>query len=109
MFFLALISFTGVGIIAASCRIRQAERFLMEAVYEMESAGGSEDTEARLCDLAEEKGFELEIMTDETDEGALEGSASLTYSYRMPLFGFENSGQITSIIRGGTDEDEGDN
>ncbi len=100
MYFLAIISFAGVGIIAASCRVRQADRFFEDALYEIEANEGSGDMIEEYSDRAIEEGFELSVDP--------EGEAVLTYKYSMPLFGFENSGRFTDKIHL-EQEDEKDN
>ncbi len=103
MYFLAMISFSGVGIIAASCRVSQAKSFFEDALYEIEANGGSDDVIEEYCSLALEEGFELSVDPD--------GEAVLIYKYSIPLFAIENSGCITDTIhleQEDEPEDEGD-
>lgn len=99
MFFLLILSFTGVGLIEASIDARKADSFLSEAV-ELIEAGHYRDAVIDACASdAKSRGYELDIDIVENERGECFGTAKLSYSYRVPLLGLSQEHMAVADIR----------
>lgn len=99
MFFLLVLSFTGVGLIEASFDARKADSFLSESVGMIE-AGHYRKTVVDACKSdAKSRGYELDVDVVENEQGECFGKATLSYCYRVPILGLEQEHEVVADIR----------
>lgn len=105
IFFLLLISFTGVSIIASSIRSTKADEALLAYVSRIENSNFSEDViSACKKDAKEQFGengkeaLEVKAYHQKGHSYTSYGRATLNYTYRIPMIGYEKKHSISSVI-----------
>ncbi len=99
VFFLVILSCTGIGLLEASIEARGADSYLSRVVSQVEAGHYSEQVIKAAKSDARARGYELEIELDENDRGECCGIARLTYVYRVPLLGLSQSHVACADIR----------
>ena len=99
IFFLMVLSFTGIELIGASSDARRADSFLAKSV-EMIEAGHYRKSVVDACIAdAEALGYELQVDIVENEWGDCFGQAKLSYQYRISIIGLAEEHEVTADIR----------
>ena len=99
IFFLLMLSCTGIGLVEASIDARGADSFLSSAVSQIEAAHYSRNVISDCQTDALSRGYRLEVDLSENDVGEYCGVAQLTYVYHVPLLGLSQTHVARENIR----------
>ncbi len=99
VFFLMLISFTGIGVIEASIEARKADTFLTESVSDIEAGHYNQYVISACRADAADRGYRLDVDIVGNDVGEYCGRARLSYQYEVPFLGLKQTHEVMAPIR----------
>ncbi len=99
IFFLMVISFTGIGVIEASIEARNADTFLSESVSSIEAGHYNRQVISACMTDADSRGYQLDVEIVGNDVGECCGRARLLYQYRVPVLGLRQTHEVVEDIR----------
>lgn len=99
IFFLMIISCTGIGVIEASIEARNADSFLSESVSSIEAGHYNRQVISACMADAISRGYLLDVDISGNDAGECCGRARLSYHYRVPILGLQQTHEVIEDIR----------
>ncbi|MBR1630023.1 MAG: hypothetical protein IJ679_12295 [Lachnospiraceae bacterium] len=99
VFFLLVLSCTGIGLVEASIDARSADSYLSSVVSQIESGHYSTSVVSACKKDAESRGYELNVDIQENTLGECFGTAELTYVYQVSFLGLKQTHIATADIR----------
>ena len=99
IFFLLILSFTGIGLIEASLYARLADSYLSKTVSRIEASHFSQKVKTACIEDAKKRGYKLELKLSKNDADEYYGTAYLEYVYEVPMLGLSQKNIATEEIR----------
>lgn len=98
---LLLTSAAGISVTAAQERVAQAKQYQAEVIAEIENSNFNEHVIDACVKGAKESGYELTVLpeTYDAEHDIKTAQVVLSYTYKIPLFGIEQTRTTRGVAR----------